>query len=126
MGSARAMEMMKVEEGETQPQVITTNCESMIGSGPQGLILPRPCSLTHLLELDNYLGSISQLLGDNNNNNNHNSHNYPNFDHHQSPFMGSNGNVPFAIGETPQQQYSSSFSNQPMPIFVNPVAFQFQ
>nr|GME00537.1 NAC transcription factor 29-like [Ipomoea batatas] len=95
----------------------------------RGLILPRTCSLTHLLELG-YLGSIPQLLGEDDNNNNF--HNYPNLDHHQSPFMGSNGNnVPFALGEsTPQHQYFSSqsgFSNsQPMPIFVNPVAFQFQ
>lgn len=130
--TTRAMEIIKVE-GETQPpQAIATNCETLIGNNnnngpPQGLILPRPCSLTHLLELD-YLGSSSQLLGDNNNNNNNStSHNYPNFDHQNPLFMTSGGNYHFALGET-QQQYSSqsSFSNQPMPIFVNPVTFQFQ
>ncbi|XP_031121477.1 NAC domain-containing protein 2-like [Ipomoea triloba] len=130
MGSNRAMEIVKVEEETQLPQVnIATNCEPLIGNGPQGLILPRTCSLTHLLELG-YLGSIPQLLGDEDNNNNF--HNYPNLDHHQSAFMGSSGNnVPFALGEsTPQHQYFSSQSgfsnNQPMPIFVNPVAFQFQ
>ncbi|CAH9096708.1 unnamed protein product [Cuscuta epithymum] len=114
----RAIEMAKGEmdtqsQSQTQTQTqIAPNCEVVnIARGPQGLILQRPCSLTHLWELEYYFGSISQNANFDDNN--------------QNPCMSGGGNVTFAIGQTPQQySQGSSISNQP--IYVNHVAFQYQ
>lgn len=110
------MMMMKTEVEETNPQLIAS-CSSEGGPQVQGMKLPRACSLIHLLEMDCF-GSISQLLGDNNNIN-------ATFDNQNPTLMTNNNGIPtFGLGEVVPHQYSqNSIFNQP--IFVNP-AFQFQ
>ncbi|KAL3511105.1 hypothetical protein ACH5RR_030506 [Cinchona calisaya] len=75
------------------------------------LKFPRICSLTHLWEMD-YMGTISQLYGENPYNNN--------AIYDNQIIVSSNGNhVPRQLGEVPQQFQGNQ------PVYVHPV-FEFQ
>ncbi|RAL37623.1 unnamed protein product [Cuscuta campestris] len=125
---------MKVEVVETQTQVVPNSevvNNNIITSGPQGLMLPRPCSLTHLWELDYYYGcssSFPQLFMNDNSYSHH-----ADYDH-EIPCMSNGGNVAFALGQsqTLQQYYSqgsnnisNNNSNQPVHVCVDHVTFQY-
>ncbi|XVE91522.1 hypothetical protein REPUB_Repub01dG0016900 [Reevesia pubescens] len=116
----------KLEESNTQIDMIKYSNDAI--DSQQMLKFPRICSLSHLFELDNYMGPISQLLSENTYNNS--SFDFPNYtlgntgtDHVEKLQLGE---IPHQFTDSGKFQLMNQSEILNQQVYSNPMVYQFQ